>query len=115
MKAIEFPEQTKVFAKDQPEYMPLPAWINPDANSMGEVVSKWKFSEKELQECINNGGEFYITVCTFHGRRRITLDELIQAIDTVDEKTGFGVINTGGLQPLRPDAFSPFEHHPDKE
>jgi hypothetical protein len=74
MEAIEFKEQTMVYAKDQPEYMPLPAWINPDPESMGEVVSKWRFSPKELEECIKNNGEFYLTVCTFHGRRQIHID-----------------------------------------
>jgi len=115
MKAIEFPEQTMVYAKDQPEYMPLPAWINPDGNSMGEVISKWKFSKAELEEVIRTGGEFYFTICTFHGRRKVTLDELAKAADTVNPKTGFGIISTGRLPPRRPDAFSPFINHQDRE
>lgn len=115
MKPIEFPEQTNVFAKDQPEYMPLPAWINPDPASMGEVISKWKFSEKELQEVIKNNGEFYLTVCTFHGRRQIHIDEVMKVASECDAETGIGYVNTGGLSPIRPDAFNPFVPHEDRE
>lgn len=45
MKPIEFPEQNVVFAKDQPEYLPLPAFRN--SGGMGEVVSCWKLSWSE--------------------------------------------------------------------
>lgn len=115
MKAVEFEEQTRVFGADQPEYMPLPAWVNPDPESMGEVVTKWKFSKAELEEVIKNGGEFWFTVCTFHGRRRVHIDELTKVASECDAETGFGYINTGGLSPQRPDAFSPFVVHQDRE
>jgi hypothetical protein len=36
MKPIEFAEQTMVWAKDQPPYLPLPAWVNER-----ETVSCW--------------------------------------------------------------------------
>lgn len=42
MKPVEFKHQNIVFAKDQPEYQPLPA-LKIDS-SMGEVVSCWKLS-----------------------------------------------------------------------
>lgn len=45
MKPIEFPEQNVVFAKDQPEYKPLPAFRN--EGGMGEVISCWKLSFRE--------------------------------------------------------------------
>jgi len=45
MKAVEFKHQNIVFAKDQPEYMPLPA-LRIDS-PQGEVVSCWKMSFKE--------------------------------------------------------------------
>lgn len=47
MKPIEFKEQNVVFAKDQPQYKPLPAFRNEDPNGMGEVISCWEFSFKE--------------------------------------------------------------------
>lgn len=45
MKAVEFKHQNIVFAKDQPEYMPLPALRIDSAE--GEVISCWKMSIKE--------------------------------------------------------------------
>lgn len=44
MKPIEFPEQNCVFAKDQPEYLPLPAY----RSDSGEVISCWRLTWKEV-------------------------------------------------------------------
>jgi hypothetical protein len=46
MKPIEFQEKNVVIAKDQPEYIPLPAYYSPDMN--GRVVFCWSvgFSER---------------------------------------------------------------------
>jgi hypothetical protein len=43
MKPVEFPEQNVVFAKDQPQYQPLPAFKAPD----GEVITCWKATWRE--------------------------------------------------------------------
>jgi hypothetical protein len=45
MKPIEFKEQNTVYAKDQPEYLPLPAFKND--SFYGEVISCWKLTLKE--------------------------------------------------------------------
>jgi len=45
MKPVEFKHQNVVFAKDQPEYQPLPA-LRLDT-SEGQVISCWKLSFKE--------------------------------------------------------------------
>ena len=45
MKPIEFKHQNIVFAKDQPEYQPLPA-LKIDSEQ-GEVISCWHMSLKE--------------------------------------------------------------------
>ena len=45
MKPVEFKHQNIVFAKDQPEYQPLPA-LRIDSPE-GEVVSCWRLSLKE--------------------------------------------------------------------
>lgn len=45
MDPIEFKEQNVVFAKDQPQYRPLPALIKPGPE--GEVVSCWGLSFRE--------------------------------------------------------------------
>ena len=45
MKPVEFKHQNIVFAKDQPEYQPLPA-LKIESQT-GEVISCWKLSFKE--------------------------------------------------------------------
>jgi hypothetical protein len=50
-----------VFAKDQPEYIPLPAWRGPD----GTVVSRWKLSWRE-RLAVFFGGHLWLTVLTFN-------------------------------------------------
>lgn len=57
-----FPEGTKlvIFAKDQPEYLPLPAYAQPD----GVVTSCWRPSEDERQQ-IAAGGPIYVDLWTF--------------------------------------------------
>jgi len=45
MRPVEFKHQNIVFAKDQPEYQPLPA-LKIDAPT-GEVISCWKLTFKE--------------------------------------------------------------------
>jgi hypothetical protein len=46
MKLIEFPEQTVVIAKDQPEYSPLPAHRFPN-DPHGRVACCWKLTWME--------------------------------------------------------------------
>lgn len=43
MKPIEFKEMNIIIAKDQPEYLPLPALID----LRGKVISCWKVTLKE--------------------------------------------------------------------
>lgn len=53
MKPVEFKHQNVVFAKDQPEYQPLPA-LRIDS-PQGEVVSCWKMSFKERIKALITG------------------------------------------------------------
>lgn len=46
MKLIEFKEQTVVIAKDQPQYLPMPAYAYKDDPS-GRIVCCWKLSLME--------------------------------------------------------------------
>lgn len=46
MDLIEFPEQTVVYAKDQPEYRPLPAHRFAD-DPHGRIACCWKLSWRE--------------------------------------------------------------------
>ena len=45
MKVIEFKEQTIIIAKDQPEYLPLPAYQFNDFD--GRIAFRWKMTWKE--------------------------------------------------------------------
>lgn len=49
MKPVEFPGVNVVFAKDQPEYMPLPAMKIPN-DPQGLIITKWQLSPEELSK-----------------------------------------------------------------
>lgn len=53
MKPVSFKHQNIVFAKDQPEYQPLPA-LRIDS-PQGEVISCWKMSFKERIKVLFTG------------------------------------------------------------
>ena len=65
MKAIEFEGQTCVYAKEQPEYIPLP--VARKKGREGEVVSCWKLSWKERFK-IFRSGKMWLSVWTFKKR-----------------------------------------------
>lgn len=62
MKPVEFPEQTVVFAKDQPEYIPLPAHIAPGRDVA--VTSCWQLTWRERLRMLRTG-RVYFTALTF--------------------------------------------------
>lgn len=53
MDIIEFPEQTVIYAKDQPEYRPLPAYQFHD--SEGRIVCCWRLSWRERIKVLFSG------------------------------------------------------------
>jgi hypothetical protein len=61
MIPIEFKGQNIIFAKDQPEYNPLPALKMPD----GEVYTCWQFSEDEWNKMSVNRC-FFLKQLTFN-------------------------------------------------
>lgn len=63
MRPVNFPEQNVVMAKDQKEYLPLPAFKSTEGN--GLVISKWKFTWKE-RLMILIGRPLWVSVYTFH-------------------------------------------------
>lgn len=63
MEAIEFPEQTVVLAKDQPEYSPLPVHIGSESEGT-PMTACFKLSAEELAE-INETGIIWIGQLTF--------------------------------------------------
>lgn len=63
MNPIPFPEQNTVFAKDQPEYQPLPAYV--DQGPEGHVISCWKLSFKERVTLLITG-KLWVSLMSFH-------------------------------------------------
>ena len=63
MKPIEFPEQNVVYAKDQPEYQPLPAFKND--GPQGEVITCWKLSFMERLRILFKG-EIWLSLMSFN-------------------------------------------------
>lgn len=61
MKPIPFPGQNVVFAKDQPEYRPLPALRLPD----GEVITCWEMSDEEIADIVQSR-KIYLKQLTFN-------------------------------------------------
>lgn len=64
MKPTSFSFQNTIFAKDQPEYIPLPAWKN-KIGDRGEVVSCWKLNPWERIKIIFTG-RVWLLVCTMN-------------------------------------------------
>ncbi len=61
MKPIEFEGQNVVFAKDQPEYIPLPAF----RDEKGNITTVWEFTPEE-RALIARGENLNINVMTFN-------------------------------------------------
>ena len=61
MQPIEFPQQNTTFAKDQPQYSPLPGYRAKN----GIVTSCWKLSIAERIK-VFLGGKIYLSVMTFN-------------------------------------------------
>jgi len=62
MKPITFPEANAVFAKDQPQYIPLPAFK--DDSERGIVISCWKLSFGERLRLLFTG-KLWVSLWTF--------------------------------------------------
>lgn len=63
MKPIEFKEQNIIFAKDQPEYKPLPA--HKVSSPRGEVISCWKLSLTERIRLLITG-RLWVSLLSFN-------------------------------------------------
>ena len=63
MNISEFPEQNVVFARDHPEYLPLPAHRHHDA--AGTITCCWRLSWRERWRVLLTG-RIWHQVLTFH-------------------------------------------------
>lgn len=61
MYPVEFEHQNTVFAKDQPEYLPLPAFRSVDGS---EVTACWGMTWRERIRVFLTG-RVYVTLLTF--------------------------------------------------
>lgn len=61
MKLIEFPEQTIVIAKNQPEYLPMPAHVAED----GTVTCCWSLTLRERVTLLFTG-QIWQQILTFN-------------------------------------------------
>lgn len=61
MKPIEFHEQNVVYAKDQPQYTPLPAFKNED----GDLVTCWELSDEEIKYIVETK-QLWLGIKTFN-------------------------------------------------
>ena len=50
MEPVEFEQQNTVYAKDQPEFLPLPAYVNAE-----ETISCWKLTPDEIKKISETG------------------------------------------------------------
>lgn len=65
MTLISFPEVDVVIAKDQPEYLPLPAHRFTDIPHQGRIACCWKLGLKERLKLLWTG-ELWHQVLTFN-------------------------------------------------
>lgn len=63
MKPIEFPESNAVFAKDQPEYIPLPVFKAKTPE--GQCISCWELSFTERLRILFTG-KLWVSLMTFN-------------------------------------------------
>lgn len=64
MKPISFEEQNDVYAKDQPEYLPLPVYKE-HTGYRGEVISCWQLTLRERLKVLFTG-KFWFCQMTFN-------------------------------------------------
>lgn len=63
MRSKHFKEANVIFAENQPQYTPLPAFRNNNQN--GEVVTCWELSLKERLQILLRG-EIWLNMLTFN-------------------------------------------------
>jgi len=74
MQPIEFKQSNVTYAKDQPEYLPLPAYIDRD-DPQGRVISCWKLTWRERFK-IFFSGRMFLSQMTFKQALQPQLPEI---------------------------------------
>ncbi|PQA60160.1 hypothetical protein [Siphonobacter curvatus] len=61
LSAVDFPESNVVFAKDQPEYRPLPGFKSPDSPH-GELITCWKLTPGQRLKIVFTGKIWHLSL-----------------------------------------------------
>lgn len=88
MEVIGFPEQAVVFAKDQPEYLPLPAYRFKD-DPHGRIACCWRLSWRERFKILLSG-VLWQQVLTFNQPlqpQKLTIDKPAMQPNAGTERT----------------------------
>jgi hypothetical protein len=90
MTPIEFKGQNVIFAKDQPEYQPLPALVI--EGNEGEVISCWQLTDEELERLNKTKCIYLSQLCFTHidkdGNQRLNpLQPILPMVELGDNIT----------------------------
>lgn len=78
LEPVGFPEQNTVYAKDQPEYKPLPAYVD-QSSDVGSVVTCWRLPFRDRIKILLTG-RLWLSTWTF----RQPLQPLYLSVDKSD-------------------------------
>lgn len=82
MKPLSFPEQSCVFAENQPEYIPLPAFVDPSPK--GEVIFLMGLSFKERVKLLFTG-KLWCCLLMFRNPKTGKLNDLTPSFFSVNK------------------------------
>ena len=63
MEPIKFDECNMTYGKDQPGYIPLPAYL--EAGEKGQVVTCWELTDEDIEKIVKTK-KIYHSQLTFH-------------------------------------------------
>ena len=74
MNLIDFPQRTVIIAENQPEYIPMPAWRDPQ-DPAGRIICCWQLTWRERLKLLFTG-KIWHHILTFRGALQPQLLEL---------------------------------------
>jgi hypothetical protein len=95
--APEFVPNEVIYAKDQPQYNPLPVLKSPD----GIVLSRWKLSDAE-REAVAAGADILLSLWTFNQPLTPIIIEVLEC-----NREAMAIAERMGLLTPEPSAHSP--------
>lgn len=95
MTPTTFPQVNRIYAKDQPEYLPLPACVTLE----GVVISCWELTPEELAE-IQKTGVLWVQQLTFGQSLQPLLPQVENPFDVPGSASAGNCSTTGPVPPL---------------